>query len=307
MIKVKTLLLLLTIILFFSCEENEDSPRVYMWTSSDAIPYFDAVHKLKIADGTSLYISGMVNGIPGIFKLDGNTWTKVIETYGFADDFSVYKGVLYFGNGYGLYRAVNSTVEKITPNDPHIIAMEVFRDKLIITGSSIQIDGKSYTTVSFDGSGFAPISDIHSGYSILVCNNQLFLGNYPVLTYDDGELTYIDIEGQTNMTNDDEGNIYIASIIADAQGNTQSLVQKYAKGESSTLGGPLNCHIHSIQSFNNTIVVAGFADPNTAVSYYYKNGDWISLEGANGVREMIVYDNKLIGVPLSSRRAVELN
>src|SRR5687768_16624581 len=123
MCKMKALSTILAVLLFVSCQDNNEKPRSYSWSSSEVIPYFDAIHKFKIADGTSLYISGTVNGTPGIFKLDGNKWTKVIETYGFADDFMFYKGALYFGNSYGLYRVVNSTVEKITTNDPQIIAI----------------------------------------------------------------------------------------------------------------------------------------------------------------------------------------
>jgi hypothetical protein len=309
----KAISTILTVLLFVSCQENIESSREYSWSTSELIPYFDAIHKFKIADGTSLYISGTVNGIPGIFKLDGNKWTKVIETYGFADDFIVYKGVLYFGNSYGLYRVVNSIAEKFTTNDPQIIAMDVFEDKLFITGGSILIDGKYYTTASFDGSNFTPISEYISGYSMLVANDKLFIGNYPVTEFGNTGIKYLDIGGQSNMTTDSDGNIYIASITVNAKNKIQSTIQKYTNGESLILGDTLNCYVHKIQFYNGTIVISGSEDLNEGISYYYKNGNWRKIEipfpslgGTNILGDMILYNGKIIGSPLISGKVLEL-
>ncbi|HEY9046628.1 MAG TPA: hypothetical protein VIN08_12060 [Ohtaekwangia sp.] len=300
---IKSLLLLLSALLYISCQDNDESSLSYQWSGSKELPQA-FIYKMRKADGTSLYISGMVDGTSGIYKLSTNKWTKLVETSAYANDFIVYKGVLYFTNYDGLFKVIDSKAEKITNDNATISAMEVYNDKLIIAGGGIVIDDKTYTTVSFDGSNFTPVSQTNSGYSMLVANDKLYISNYPVIEYTNNESRYLDIGGQSNMVKDDQGNIYIASNIVDDQYKVSSTIQKYTSGGlSSILGETLDCDIQDIQVFNGTLIIAGYSNTGEQVSYYYTDNRWVKLyvpvSSHNNntpyiLTNLIIYNNKLL-------------
>jgi hypothetical protein len=306
--------ILIFALLLQSCKsEIEPKPEIELaepnWEIvEDFLPKFDIINKLKILEGNTLYMTGMVNGTVGIFKLENNQWLRLTETTSYASDFCLYKGKLYYGEYSGLYRVSNGFKEKLTTNERVVMSLGIFRDSLYITGGDFQVGNNFYNAASFDGSEFYPLPYFVGGRDMLVLNDKLYFSSNPVTEYDGSSFRYLDIGGESNFTKDDNDNFYVALYNHHGTNDKFTLVSKYGKGGSTTIGNSLPCYPYKIQYFNNTLVLVG-SDIQTSegVSYYFSNNEWKKVKipdqspSQSAVHNIVIFNNKLIGVANSGQ------
>jgi len=290
-------------LVLLSCKkDNEFIPKNYSWEISSNIPPFQVIDKFRIGEDNTLLMAGVVDHDTGVFKINAGKWEIVERTHFRLWDFIFYRNVLYVTNGLGMFRLVNSGVEKLS--DARSMNLVVYNDRLVVSGySPIKINNNPYGTVSFDGTSFTPVWT-YGAYVFLIVKNRLFIIDAVSVEYNGQDVKTIkDLSGQA-AAQDVIGNIYVVN----NPGYYKCVVRQY--NPSRILGDTLKGNFPRIAAYNKTVLVAGNTDPYTCASYFYTDGSWKEMNPVAGnsniaIGATVVYNNKLLAVT-SSGLTVEL-
>lgn len=163
---------------FTSCNDDEvaPEPEKASWIVSTLSPEgsFYPYGFMKGDDG-QLYAVGS-SGTDLVFNeyADGSWTTIATVQEPVVVSFTIYNDAVYYSTYNSIKRAKGSEVETIM--NAAFSGLEVYKDKLILTGSPIEWNGNEYTIMSFDGNTFTTIDQGTQGGGIVKVNDKLFIG-----------------------------------------------------------------------------------------------------------------------------------
>jgi hypothetical protein len=277
------------------CGDNEpiQEAETYSWVTSSKSPEGTfTIYDFKIGSDGLLYAMGW-DGNQRIFsKFINNNWqtiAQVDETV--IIDFSVYKDVVYYSN--------YATLKKVNGGSPETIlnaefcGLEVFQNLLIITGTTIHLDGNEYTIMSYDGENtFTPIdSDIQSSMMKIV-NDKLFIAGHPLKIFDGINLMATGYYGGF-FDIDESESIYSWGSIDDSN----LLIRKFVSGNHLNVGNSIksNAIVNRISVSTETIVFSGVIDITTSETFFLNSKNlWTKIPTTDHINDLIYFDGKIL-------------
>jgi hypothetical protein len=305
----KSAIFIASVLLIFSCEsENNLAPKdiplssSYEWILSSISPANPINFYMYDQRGNDLYAYGLENGSYGFYKLEGNSWSlieKVIQRGidSNVESFAIYNNEIYYSSWNSLYRLEDGVMKEIFTSPVGIIIELIFiDDKILISGQELQLNGKSYTMLSFNGIQFEPVSNhiIYQAKSIRLKDKILFAGK-PGATYDGTKVTPNNFYGLF-FGADDEGNIYGFKDTPDfykiykSKGNQMTLI-----GEPTYIS-VFNYNLKSLDLIDETKVIFGTDGQSNAFTLVLNKNIWeeVKLPQPKFFHSVVNYNGRIL-------------
>ncbi len=286
----------------FACHDKDDvaeDTSTYTWIPSSITTNDEwTVYKFKKSQDGDLYISGWGPDEKSIFaKRVGSQWeiiAKVDEMV--IGDYAVFQDTVYYSSSLAVKKSRGTYVETFLNTYTHT-AIEVFQDKLFISGSYLACNGEEYTILSYDATKKCnPIFQGVSNARMKVAKSRLFIAStegHPLLIYYDGFLEESAYK-KDFLNIDNEGSIYSQ----EDSDPKHIVITKFINQKTEKIGNdlPMNMILTRLEFNGSSVVISGgdLVDDTSNAFFLTINNTWKPIDTGFVIYDLINFDGKVL-------------
>lgn len=279
----------------FACDNDREivqETSIYSWTVTHYTPDNIIFYDLKLGPDGRLYGAGL-GYIQQVFAmLTTSGWqilAEVEEPY--IRDFTFYHDTIYYTADNQLKKAKGTFVESILTGP--VAGVEVFQDKLIITGAlPFEYKGKEYTVMSYEmGGKFTPIDSGIQSSRMININGKLFIEGHPLKIYDGATLMSHEYAGGFLNIDTHE------TIYSWKQFDGYFFIDKFADDKYVDVGTAIysSAIVNRLEFNHSTIVVSGINDQSISESFYLNSKNhWVEIPTTHQIYDLINFNHKIV-------------